>query len=252
MKNASKTPRLMLPTLAVALIAGSSASAAVIYADDFNRANNGAIGTTSVGGFSWVQTGRTTATSTLANELRAGNGGDQSDGAAYVNFDLNAVETYTVSFALRIDLIQVNGNFAFSPRIQNTTADGTAAHWYFDTDANLNGSGSADLFFNGVSVLADVLPMGTTVDVSMEVSGNNATLQIKNGATTLVTDTRSLGSFYNNSTADYAVFAYNNTGGSSRGLSAYVDDLNVIPEPSSIALLIVGSLGLLCRRHRKA
>lgn len=250
---------LVLAAFTLVVAVGSSvAHAGLLYADNFDRATGATVGSTSTSGYAWVETGTETNTVGIGsnggnNALWIRNTGDQSDAAAYVDDDLNHVQDYTLAFTLDLTLIQQNGNLALSPRSQGTTADDAAAHWYFDTNTNLSGSGSADLYFNHTLVASDVLPLSTTVDVLFTVNGDNATLTLTSGVTPLINDTRNLGSLYNNAAPDHILLAFNNTGGSSRGMNAYIDNLavTIIPVPAALpAGLGLLAIGLIPRRRR--
>jgi hypothetical protein len=265
--------RHYLSIVMIAAICGSKpADAAVIYLDDFNRTNSTTLGTTSTGGFAWVESKLDSNTSANAdleisnNLLRiVSSSGNHDTANAFVDgvgADLNSVQQYSIAFSYQhtAEAVSSSGNAGIFilPRAESTDFIGNSG-WVFRGDSSTtfsvhSYSGGARSGGHLGSVLSTSLgsfTAGTPFNILIQVDGDTASLTI---GSTLVQSGVSLGSNYNNANHDHLMVGYNALGTSGRAVSATIDNLEVtaIPEPSTLLLGAAAVGFLLLKRWRTA
>ncbi|MDR1280766.1 MAG: PEP-CTERM sorting domain-containing protein [Opitutaceae bacterium] len=237
----------------------------LLFADTFDRTAAAATGTTSTGGYSWIeQENANFAFWITSNKLVLNGGGGESNpssknGNIYVNYDLDAVANYRIDMDLAVGVgsgiksVAKDRWIMITPRADTSSDKFTSSGWLFIT----NSSDNIQVSFWDASTQTTKpvglpgLATGTEAALSIVVNNNTATLTYG-----LITDTRTLNYSANDGKADYLKFNLQDFGG------ATVDNLAVtaipasIPEPRTTAALFAGAatllatLGLCRRRHR--
>ncbi len=261
---------------ALALMSGHS-QAAVLFADDFNRANNtdlnavttGKSGT--LGALNWAKrtvTGTSTPKAEVnSNKILLGESGSASAGLgiAYVNHNFtDALIATNGQFSVSVDLASVtsSGNTRFSGfGVGNSKAELDA--W----TSNLpSGSFTSDFFMGydptsaGTAVGTYIYKNGTTQDyysstaraVGTTLSATFSFANFNSGTTVnyqafINGSSVKTGSFTWSGTNENYIFLYSNYTNNSGLMDNF--EVSVIPEPGSLLLLGLG--GLLALRRRR-
>ncbi len=228
------------------LLLGAKLHAQVLFADNFNRSSS-TVGSTSTGGYAWIENeSNSFALWVNGTQLVFNGGGGESSaktGNLYANYNLDSVVDYQIDFTLTSGVPAVSTGAAYYTTIQvrgngTTTAEG----WRFSR----NSSGLIDLYYyNGTSqtlVTSGLFTANVATGVSILVMDNIATLTIGS-----FTDSRTLSTFANDSISDYVGFD------SSAYSRSYIDNLTVtaVPEPNIWILTSSGFMILLFKNRRK-
>ena len=238
----------LLAIIPASILTVTSASAA-LYADDFNRANSTALGSTSDGGFSWTETGAgNTDFSITSNTLRLDSQSPHESRRAFVDFDLDATPNYVASFTMITSSIGGGAGVFILPRAEGTDIPGNSG-WIVTNDNIFTYAGGARS--GGVISEGNNSVFGwtnnTTRDISIAVTGNSAELFVGSVSRSTI----NLGSLAANSTPDRFIFGYNQVVNTGRNLTMNIDNFTVaVPEPASASLAIL-SFGLIALRHRR-
>ena len=252
LSNPMKTTssHVLLTVTALLLAALSTASAAVIYSDNFsgNSTTNLAGQTTTVGGGTWIGSPAWKADGSIAGKSSPSANGD----AMYLPFTPVSDRQYTLSLTT-VDTSAIHEWFALGFANFASTPTGTEqAPWVSPTDSSntwtawmLNrAGGNGTTFLHNVVAGVDYAALGHDLKIVLDTATAGWTAEyFVNGAS--IRGPVALGV----SSANYVMFGMNNGAG-------YVDNfqlsVNVVPEPSAALLGGLGLLGLLLRRRRNS
>lgn len=224
----------------MALQSGAWVSAGVLYSDNFNRSSS-IVGNTSTGNYAWTENENDSfACWVNGTQLILNGGGGEpagKSGLAYVNYNLDAVSDYSVTFTFTVGVGAVT-NTAWTlvtPRGNSNSATSSSG-WLFRKTAT---NGVSISFWDAATttetaIQTDVFTAATATSVIITVTGNSATLTIGS-----FTDTRVLNTTASDGNADYFGFSHQ---AYSR---AYVDDLVVTAIPEASTLGIIGLAGMM-------
>ncbi|AHF88978.1 hypothetical protein OPIT5_00510 [Opitutaceae bacterium TAV5] len=255
MKTAKTVSISGLPALLVAIFFGAlpvfGQTTVVLFEDDFNRANNNVLGTTSVGGFNWIEDSTSSGLSTSATASIIEDGKlvfssiANDPGYAKVDFNLDSYMNYTVSFDL-----ELIGSTNFTTIQPNGSGTHTTLGWRLYQNAN----GTVDLYYFNPNLspqttllASNIFSTNEVVNISIVVTkteggegtnpSNTASLYLNNGSEAVAT------SVFRNADGAADYFAIYDAGGAGARIDNLVVTTTIIPEPSTItALLAIGAL----------
>ncbi|WP_043584406.1 PEP-CTERM domain protein [Geminisphaera colitermitum] len=252
MKTAKTVSISGLLALLVAIFFGAlpvfGQTTVVLFEDDFNRANSNVLGTTSVGGYDWIETSPSTglnpsATASIIEDGKLVFSSIANDpGYAKVDFNLDSYMNYTVSFDL-----ELIGSTNFTTIQPNGSGTHTTLGWRLYQNAN----GTVDLYYFNPNLspqtallASNIFSTNEVVNISIVVTKtegvnptNTASLYVNNGSEAVAT------SVFRNADGAADYFAIYDAGGAGARIDNLVVTTTIIPEPSTItALLAIGAL----------
>lgn len=241
----------------VVSMVGSYGWASVLISDNFNRADSAqALGSTEQG-YAWYRRDTSTGTADYApgilnNTLRWNAPGSTGSDAAY----MAAGGTYLKDYLLDIDYIKTGAsiygtivNFRMSnPGAMVTdggVAPGYALNLVLTTTTNLKMTLFDDY---GTSYIANATVSSLTNHITLQCSGNNFKVYVN--------DAERVGNpalDYTDTSANPAkdasgYFTFSNSIWAPVNLDNFVVSTVPVPEPATMSLLIIGGLGVICRK----